>query len=87
MIARPDLAHFRNVYRSPRSFAVVCRLLARHAVQKLRHGRGTSLVLGNALVARLLASLLDAGVTIRTGCAARALVADADDGVAGVELG
>ncbi len=86
MVARPDLAHLRNFYRSPRSFAVVCSLLARHAVQKLRHGRGTSLVLGNALVARLLASLVDAGVAIRTRVVTRSLLRDPDGRVAGVEL-
>jgi succinate dehydrogenase/fumarate reductase flavoprotein subunit len=86
MVARQDLPHFRNVYRSVRSLGVVSRLLARHALEKVRYGRGTSLVLGNALVARFLASLLDAGVEVRTGVETRALVRDAGGTVSGVEL-
>jgi len=65
MIARPDIAHFRSVFRSPKSAFKVARLLAAYAMQRLAHHRGTELVLGNALVARLLQSLLDRSVPIR----------------------
>ena len=68
MVAREDLPHFRNFRRSPRSFMRVARLVAEHGLQRLRHPRGSRLVLGNALAARLLKSLLDRGVTILTGC-------------------
>lgn len=42
------------------------RLLGRHAVDRMTHVRGTRLVMGNALVARLLKSLLGRGVDVRT---------------------
>ena len=66
MVARPDLPHFRNVGRSLSSTLRVAGLLTRHAVQRLSHPRGTSLVLGNALVARFVATLLKQRVAIRT---------------------
>jgi succinate dehydrogenase/fumarate reductase flavoprotein subunit len=65
MVARADIVHFRNAFRSPRSTARVLRLLARYAADRTRFHRGTYLVLGNALAARLLKSLLELGVLIR----------------------
>ncbi|MBX4293389.1 FAD-binding protein, partial [Mycobacterium tuberculosis] len=57
-----DMAHFFNATRSPRSALYAARRLLRHGWQRLRAGRGQHLVNGNALVARLLRSALDAGV-------------------------
>jgi len=65
MIARPDIPHFRNMFRSLGSAMRVARLVSAYLIQRLRHPRGTDLVLGNALVARLLKSLLDRSVAIR----------------------
>jgi len=76
MIDRADLPHFRAVTRSPRSMARVARLLLRHARERLSAPRGTSLVLGNALVARLLASARKLGVEIRTRVDVARLVRD-----------
>ena len=77
MLARPDIAHVRRMFRSARSAARVVALVARHAYQRLRAPRGTTLVLGNALAARLLHSLLQSNVTLRTGVTAeRLLIAD-----------
>ncbi len=53
---------FFNATRSPRSALYAARRLLRHGWQRLRAGRGQHLVNGNALVARLLRSALDAGV-------------------------
>lgn len=85
MIARPDIPHFREVFRSLRSTAVVASYLIGYGIQRLRYGRGTKLVLGNALVARLLASLRSAGVAIRPSTEVQALVREATR-VAGVTL-
>lgn len=68
MVAREDLPHFRSVYRSPRAFLRVAQLVAQYALQRLRYHRGSRLVLGNALAGRLLKSLLDRGVEIKTQC-------------------
>jgi succinate dehydrogenase/fumarate reductase flavoprotein subunit len=85
MVDRADLPHFRAVTRSPRSMARVALLLLRHAGERLAAPRGTSLVLGNALVARLLRSALDLGVDVRVGTEAARLLRG-PRGVEGVEL-
>lgn len=68
MVAREDLPHFRNFHRSPRSFLRVAQLITQYGWQRLRHHRGSRLVLGNALAGQLLKSMLDLGVNIRTSC-------------------
>jgi succinate dehydrogenase/fumarate reductase flavoprotein subunit len=67
MVAREDIPHFRAALRSPKSFARVARLITEYGMQRLRYPRGTRLVLGNALVGRLLKSLIDRNVPILTG--------------------
>ncbi len=57
MVDRTDINHLLALGQSFRSFQHACKLLARHATDRLRHPRGTRLVMGNALVGRLLASL------------------------------
>lgn len=58
MVDPPDVAHLRSVGKSLRSTLRAARLVSRYALQRLRSARGTSLYLGNALAARLYASLL-----------------------------
>ncbi len=86
MVARADIPHLRRATRSLRSAWHVARLLLRHAVQRLSAPRGTTLVLGNALAARLLLSLRQRGVPVLTGRVVEALLRDAHGRVTGVEL-
>ncbi len=86
MIARADLVHFRRAMRSLPAMAIVARRLARHARERLRHPRGTTLVLGNALAGRLLLSLMQLNVDIRVGMGATRLIF-AEGRVRGVEAG
>ena len=67
MISRADIPHLRRAARSPRSAWHVARLLARYGRERLHAPRGTTLHLGNALVARLFKSALDRGVELRLG--------------------
>ncbi len=67
MAGKADVQALFDRWRTRAGFARSARLLLRYARDRLRHPRGTRLVLGNALVARLLASLRDAGVEIRFG--------------------
>lgn len=85
MVARADIVHFRNVFRSLRSALRVARLLAGYGVDRLRFHRGTNLVLGNALAARLLKSLLDLHVPILLGTAVAGLKRNGN-AVVGVEV-
>lgn len=53
MVGRLDLPHVFGMTKSLRSAGHVAGMLAQHAVQRLSHKRGTRLVNGNALIARL----------------------------------
>lgn len=64
MVSREDLPILRRVTQSPAALWYAAKLLARYLVQRLHAHRGTSLVLGNALVARLLKSARSLGVEI-----------------------
>lgn len=57
MVDRTDINHLLGMRRSLASLRHALGLLARHAVDRLSHPRGTRLVMGNALVGRLLLSL------------------------------
>jgi hypothetical protein len=61
----PDLKHFLNATRSVRSAAFVASKIASHGLSVMRHGRGTRLVNGNALAARLFRTILDLGIPYR----------------------
>lgn len=86
MISRQDIPHLRRVGRSLRSALHVSRLLARHALQRLRAPRGTSLYLGNALAARLLQSVRQCGVQLRTGVRVERLLRGESGRVVGVDI-
>jgi len=67
MVNRSDIPHLRKVGRSLRSTLRSMRLVARYALQRLHAPRGTTLHLGNALAARLYASLLARKVEVLFG--------------------
>lgn len=73
-----DMAHFFKATRSPRSALHAAGRIARHLRDLIVHRRGTHLVNGNALVARLMRSALDKGVTLLDSAPARRLVRDGD---------
>lgn len=64
MVNRLDIPHLRRIGKSVRSTLRAARLVSEYALQRLRSPRGTTLHLGNALVARLYASLLARHVEI-----------------------
>lgn len=57
MVDRTDIGHLLGMTRSWASWRHATRILLRHAVDRLSHPRGTRLVMGNALVGRLLHAL------------------------------
>ena len=57
MVNQEDVGHLLNMHRSWRSFKHGSGILLRHARDRLGHRRGTRLMMGNALIGRLLASL------------------------------
>ncbi len=69
MLTADDIKSLLNAARSPRAAWQSLRLVARHLADRLRYGRGTRLLMGNALCARLLSSLDELGVPIWTEAA------------------
>jgi glycine/D-amino acid oxidase-like deaminating enzyme len=64
MVDKDDIRHLLGMRNSWKSTKHAMKLLVRHAVDRLTHARGTRLVMGNALVGRLLASLMAQRVPI-----------------------
>lgn len=57
MVDRTDINHLLALTKSWASFRHAVKIVSRHALDRLRGPRGTRLVMGNALVGRLLHSL------------------------------
>lgn len=64
MVTRAEAARLLRAHRSPPAAWLGAQMLARYLADRLRHPRGTRLVLGNALVARLFFNLLRRKVPI-----------------------
>ena len=65
MVGKADIPALLAPFRNWTNFRHVVGLLARHALDRLRYKRGTRLIMGNALVARLFDSIRRAGVDLR----------------------
>ena len=64
MVDRDDIANLLTLTKSFKSFAYSTKIILRHLADRLGNPRGTRLVMGNALIGRLLYSLLQRGVKI-----------------------
>jgi succinate dehydrogenase/fumarate reductase flavoprotein subunit len=78
MVNRLDIPHLRRFGRSFRSTLRSLRLVSQYALQRLGAPRGTTLHLGNALAARLYASLLARNVDILFGTSVEHLLVEGD---------
>jgi hypothetical protein len=67
MVTRAEAARLMRVGRSIDSLVLGARLMSRFVADRLRYRRGTRLVLGNALAARLFWNLLDRHVPVWFG--------------------
>ncbi|MFL9899781.1 FAD-dependent oxidoreductase [Paraburkholderia fungorum] len=83
MVDRIDIGHLLKLTRSFASLRHSMRLVGRYLLDRMRYSRGTRLVMGNALVARLLHSLIRHDVTIWTSTEVQDLLRDNEriDGV------
>jgi succinate dehydrogenase/fumarate reductase flavoprotein subunit len=86
MVDRTDIGHLLASTKSITSLVHAARLLARHGRDRLSHGRGTRLVMGNALVGRLLYSLIRRDVDIVTGASLAKIIRAADGPVTSAVL-
>lgn len=64
MVNQEDVLNLLAATRSPKALMHSLKILARHARDRLTHPRGTRLMMGNALIARLLLSLHERHVPI-----------------------
>lgn len=85
MIDRDDIAHLMKIGKSLQSSLYSAKLISSYFAGKLRHGRGTRLVMGNALIGRMLLAARRLGVTILTETETTAFTTD-DQGVTGLTL-
>lgn len=85
MITRGEARQLLNAGRSPAALCLGLRLVARYLLDRLGHARGTRLVLGNALVARLVKALRKRGGMLLTEAHCKRLIAFGDR-VCGAEI-
>lgn len=85
MVGKDDIPRLIGRFRSLRNFTYSARLFFRYLADRLRHPRGTRVVMGNALVARLYSSLRKAGVPILFGASVKELLRG-PEGVTGAVL-
>ena len=75
MVGRDDIEPLARPFESAANLRRVLSLLWRHATDRLRHRRGTRLLMGNALAARLFTSLRQRKVPIWLNASLRELIA------------
>lgn len=85
MVGRTELPVLLNPYASLSNLRAAIRIVGRYAIDRLRYRRGTRLLMGNALVARLFYSLGKAGVPVRFEAETRRLLIE-NGRVVGVDL-
>ncbi|MEX3856071.1 FAD-dependent oxidoreductase [Paraburkholderia sp. BR10923] len=86
MVDRDDVGHLLNMTKSFRSLRHAVKLLVRHARDRISWPRGTRLVMGNALIGRLLSSLLAHDVTVLVSTKLEALRTNASGAIDGITL-
>jgi succinate dehydrogenase/fumarate reductase flavoprotein subunit len=86
MVDRTDIGHLLASTKSVPSLVHSAKLLARYGRDRLNHNRGTRLVMGNALVGRLLYSLIRNDVDIVTGASLAKIVRSVGGPVTGAVL-
>jgi succinate dehydrogenase/fumarate reductase flavoprotein subunit len=85
MVGKEDIPRLIGRFRSAGNFLHAAKIVARYLADRLRHPRGTRIMMGNALVARLFYSLRQRGVPILFGAAITDLLGD-QNGVQGARV-
>jgi succinate dehydrogenase/fumarate reductase flavoprotein subunit len=85
MVGKDDIPPLIGRFKSAKNFIYAAKLLARYLADRLRFSRGTRLMMGNALVARLYYGLKQRNVPVLFGAALADLIGDAR-GITGARL-
>jgi succinate dehydrogenase/fumarate reductase flavoprotein subunit len=80
-----DMAQLQQMLRSPSALLHVAKRIGKFLWDKLRYGRGARLINGNALVATLMRSALDAGAILHNNARVLSLILE-NGKVVGVEV-
>lgn len=75
-MSRKEMGPLRNAHRSPAALAYTIKVFGAYFWQRLRYGRGVRVVNGNALVARLLKTAIERGVTLWPETPAKRLIVE-----------
>ena len=76
MVARREVAILLRPYASLKALAFAVRQIGRYLIDRIGHRRGTRLLLGNALIARLLYSLRRKGIPVRVNTQLKELISE-----------
>lgn len=76
MVDRDDIFHLLRLTQTWKSFSYSVRIIVRHFLDKLLHSRSTRLVMGNALIARMLYSYIQRNGLLVTQTEVTQLVQD-----------
>jgi succinate dehydrogenase/fumarate reductase flavoprotein subunit len=85
MVDRDDIFHLLRLTETWKSFSYSVRIIVRHFLDKLLHPRSTRLVMGNALIARMLYSYIQRQGLLVTNTEATQLLQDGNT-ILGVAL-
>lgn len=85
MIDRTDINHLLAIKKSAKSFAHAVKILGHYGLDRLAGRRASRLVMGNALIGRMLLTLQKAGVAILTDTSTKSFLTD-ESGVSGLVL-
>jgi succinate dehydrogenase/fumarate reductase flavoprotein subunit len=85
MVDRDDIFHLLRLTETWKSFRYSVRIIVRHFLDKLLHPRSTRLVMGNAMIARMLYSYIQRKGLLVTNTEATQLLQD-DNRIQGVVL-
>ncbi|MBR0939361.1 FAD-dependent oxidoreductase [Bradyrhizobium jicamae] len=85
MVGKTDIPPLLAPFRTWSNFRHVVGILFRHATDRLKFKRGTRLIMGNALIARLLSDLRQLAVDVRYMTAMEELI-EIDDEIVGAVL-
>jgi len=85
MVDRDDIFHLLRLTQNWKSFKYSARIIARHMLDKIIHPRSTRLVMGNAMIARMLYSYIQKGGQLLTRCEVTSFLHN-EDTVTGVSV-
>ena len=86
MVDRTDINHLLSIKKSPKSFVHAMKILGHYGLDRLAGRRASRLVMGNALIGRMLLTLQNRNATILTKTSTKSFLTDDDGGVSGLLL-